>query len=211
MKPNVKRPLWKFVEFSSSPICVVQPEYGRCGQLVSLAMRGATWSFLARIRASQATGSGGIQYPGQGSIGGGNELRGRGFRIARALDHLRHYRGFVFSGDEKCYLGGVVEDRGGEGDPPGVDLIHMIGHDEALPLVKSGAMREERGSVSVGAQAKQIVIEPRNALSEREFIAQDSLIEIGGLNRSAVAGGNAVDVCGRNGNARKKQSARAME
>ena len=59
----------------------------------------------------------------------------------------------------------------------------MVGHHEALQLVKVGRLREERGSVSISAKAQQCVIKPRQSVRNRQSFAQDSLVEIGSLDR----------------------------
>src|ERR1700687_3171471 len=157
--------------------------------------------------AGEERSGGGVENPGKRAVGGGDELRGDGLGIARTFDDLLHRGGFAFPGNEEDGLGGIVENGGGESDPPGVDLIDMGSHHEALLLMQGWAVGKERCGGSVGPEAEENAVETRQSILAGEELSQGSLVEICGFDGGAVAGGDAVNVCGRNGNARKQHLA----
>ena len=128
----------------------VMRQTSACGKLWNSGEHGTrcgmqSWKLRCNlvdpVRSAELAGTGGRERRAAAAessiqvkraVGGGDELGGSGFGIARAFDDLLHHGGLVFPGDEEGDLGGVVQHGSGERDPPGVDLFDMVGHHEAL-------------------------------------------------------------------------------
>src|ERR1035438_7626408 len=108
--------------------------------------------------------------------------------ITRPCQYFIQNGGFILSGGEKEDRTGVVDDRPGEGDAPGLTLRDVVGGDQAADFVNGLGVREDRGGVAVAADPQRHQIEARAfGTLQVEVVSQLRLVACRGFVRLQLA------------------------
>ena len=111
--------------------------------------------FLRKLLSRQESRRFTVHQPEQLSSRGADELRWQAFRPIVLLKDRPQRFCFLSASDENDDADSVVEHRGGQRDPMGVELLDP-GGDHVAPLLEDGVgPREDRGGVPIWAQPQQ--------------------------------------------------------
>ena len=150
-------------------------------------------------------GRGAIQQPDEPAIGGAHPLRGQA--TAGIFQDLVYRPSFVLAADQKLHASGVVQNRVGEGDTEGLELLHPVGNHQPRLHLQTRGTREQGSGVPVGPHPEMDQIEAGTLAGfEGEKLLQGLLVGAGGKVGVFFLGTNAVDVCRGTGTLESKAS-----